>query len=210
MYLNTEKGVLVNMPNLRMIRVQSKLDELFTNKIDLTDTTNDEERQNKYYTRAIAALAIVMRCGIDYDSAAKTITDGYHDMGIDAVYNDAAQKKLFLVQSKWRKDGNGSISQEEANAFISGIKRVINFDFDGCNAMYPDVKLKENVVPEKIVHHTGQPAVDTEDALRLSTRQYYAAVSGLEEQFGRIITKLTFYTVNFTHTVSLYQQHIIT
>ena len=53
--------------------------------------------------------------------------------------------------------------------------------------MYPDVKLKENVVPGKIVHHTGQPAVDTEDALRLSTRQYYAAVSGLDEQFGRII-----------------------
>lgn len=116
-----------------MIRVQSKLDKLFANKIDLTDATNDEERQNKYYTRAIAALAIVMRCGIDYDSAAKTITDGYHDMGIDAVYNDASQKKLILVQSKWRKDGNGSVSQEEASTFIAGIKRVINLDFDGCN-----------------------------------------------------------------------------
>lgn len=121
------------MPNLKMIRVQSKLDELFTDKIDLTDATNDEDRQNKYNTRAIAALAIVMRCGIDYDSAAKTITDGYHDMGIDAVYNDVSQKKLILVQSKWRKDGNGSISQEEANTFIAGIKRIINLDFDGCN-----------------------------------------------------------------------------
>ena len=52
------------MPNLKMIRVQSKLDELFDNKIDLADATNDEERQNKYYTRAIEALEIVMRCGI--------------------------------------------------------------------------------------------------------------------------------------------------
>lgn len=121
------------MPNLKMIRIQSKLDELFTNMIDLSDAPNDEERQNKYYTRAIAALAVVMRCGIDFDTAAKTITDGYHDIGIDAVYNDSVQKKLILVQSKWRKDGNGSISQEEANTFIAGIKRAINLDFDGCN-----------------------------------------------------------------------------
>lgn len=80
------------MTNLKMIRIQSKLDELFTNMIDLSDAPNDEERQNKYYTRAIAALAVVMRCGIDFDTAAKTITDGYHDIGIDAVYNDSVQK----------------------------------------------------------------------------------------------------------------------
>lgn len=156
------------MQNLKMIRIQSKLDELFANKIDLTDATNDEERQNKYYTRAIAALAIVMRCGIDYDSAAKTITDGYHDMGIDAVYNDASQKKLILVQSKWRKDGNGSVSQEEANTFIAGIKRVINLDFAGCNKK---LAAKQSEITsairdmdyqiEMIFCHTGSQAMDT-------------------------------------------------
>ena len=156
------------MPNLKMIRVQSKLDELFDNKIDLTDATNDEERQNKYYTRAIAALAIVMRCGIDFDSAAKTITDGYHDMGIDAVYNDTVQKKLILVQSKWRKDGNGSVSQEEANTFISGIKRVINLDFDGRNkklsAKQPEITSAIRDMDyqiEMVFCHTGSQSMDT-------------------------------------------------
>lgn len=156
------------MQNLKMIRVQSKLDELFANKIDLADATNDEELQNKYYTRAIAALAIVMRCGIDYDSAAQTITDGYHDIGIDAVYNDASQKKLILVQSKWRKDGNGSISQEEANTFITGIKRVINIDFDGCNAKLaakqPEITAAIRDMDyqiEMIFCHTGSQNMDT-------------------------------------------------
>lgn len=156
------------MPNLKMIRVQSKLDELFDNKIDLTDATNDEERQNKYYTRAIAALAIVMQCGIDFDSAAKTITDGYHDIGIDAVYNDAVQKKLILVQSKWRKDGNGSVSQEEVNTFISGIKRVINLDFDGCNkklvAKQPEITAAIRDMDyqiEMVFCHTGSQSMDT-------------------------------------------------
>ena len=156
------------MPNLKMIRVQSKLDELFANRIDLADAKNEEDRRNKYYTRAIAALAIVMRCGIDYDSAAKTITDGYHDMGIDAVYNDAAQKKLILVQSKWRKDGDGSISQEEANTFIAGIKRVINLDFDGCNKKL--IAKQQEITAairdmdyqiEMIFCHTGGQNIDT-------------------------------------------------
>lgn len=160
--------MLIYMPNLKMIRVQSKLDELFVNKIDLSDATNEEEKHNKYYTRAIAALAVVIRSGIDYDSAAKTITDGYHDMGIDAVYNDTSQKKLILVQSKWRKDGNGSVSQEEANTFISGIKRIINLDFDGCNAK---LAAKQQEITsairdmdyqiEMIFCHTGSQSIDT-------------------------------------------------
>ncbi len=120
--------------NLKMLRVQAKLDELFKEKIDLTDTNNAEEKCNKYYTRSVAALAIIMRCGIDYDVAAQSVTDGYHDMGIDAVYSDATQKKLFIIQSKWRKDGNGGVSQEEAGTFAEGLKRIINLDFGGCNA----------------------------------------------------------------------------
>lgn len=156
------------MQNLKMIRTQSKLDELFTSKIDLTDALNDEECQNKYYTRAIAALAIVMRCGIDYDSATQTITDGYHDMGIDAVYNDASQKKLILVQSKWRKDGTGSVSQEEANAFIAGVKRVLNLDFDGCNAKLSAKQAEITAAIrdmeyqiEMVFCHTGSQSIDT-------------------------------------------------
>ena len=121
------------MANLNLIRVQTKLDEVFQGMIDLSDVKNSEEQVNKFYTRALAAIAIVARCGIDYDLAAKSITDGYHDMGIDAIYNDTVQKKLVLVQSKWRKDGTGSVSQEEAQTFVEGIKRIINLDLDGCN-----------------------------------------------------------------------------
>lgn len=120
--------------NLKLIRIQTKLDELFDSKIDLSDITNTDERSNAFYSRSMAALAIVMSCGIDYDLAAQSITDGYHDMGIDAVYNDTSQKKSFLVQSKWRKDGIGGITQEEGNVFAEGVRRILNYDLSGCNA----------------------------------------------------------------------------
>lgn len=57
--------------NLRMLRIQAKLDELFENKIDLSDASSQSESTTKFYTRAIAALAIVMKCGIDCETAAK-------------------------------------------------------------------------------------------------------------------------------------------
>ena len=124
----------MHMPsNLKIIRIQPKLENQFNNKIDISDANSHENDNCIFYTRSIAALSIIMRCGVDEDIAGQSITDGFHDMGIDAIYNDTSQKKLILVQSKWRKDGSGGVSQTETGIFISGIKRIINFDFDGCN-----------------------------------------------------------------------------
>lgn len=53
--------------------------------------------------------------------------------------------------------------------------------------LYPDVELKDNVILEQLHHHTGEAVDYTEDDLRLNTRRYYAAVSGLDDQFGRLI-----------------------
>ncbi|MCI8638221.1 MAG: hypothetical protein HFG41_03515 [Coprococcus sp.] len=153
--------------NLKMLRVQAKLDEIFKEKIDLSDTKNPQERCNKYYTRSIAALEIVMRCGIDYDIAAQNVTDGYHDMGIDAVYNDTTQKKLIIIQSKWRKEGTGGISQEEASIFVQGLKRMINLDFSGCNKKIMAKKQEIDTAMhdmdyqiEMIFCHTGNQNMD--------------------------------------------------
>lgn len=40
----------------------------------------------------------------------------------------------MLVQSKWRTEGAGGITQEEAQTFVEGVKRILNFDFAGCNS----------------------------------------------------------------------------
>lgn len=120
------------MSNITMIRINSKLDELFRGKIDMSDCTENNE-QSAFYSRSLAALSIMMQCGIDVETASKSITDAYHDMGIDAVYCDARQKKLILAQSKWHISGTGGISQEEILSFIQGVKRIMSLDFEGAN-----------------------------------------------------------------------------
>ena len=50
--------------------------------------------------------------------------------------------------------------------------------------------LRENVCLENIHHHTFEPVGYTEEELRLVTQQYFAAVSGLDDQFGRLCAAL--------------------
>lgn len=121
------------MQNLKIIRIKQNMLRLFEGKIDLQDVT-DKNMDDIFITRSLAAFALVMVCGLEYGVAAKHITDGYHDIGIDAIYVDAVQKKIVLIQSKWRKNGNGGISKSESSSFISGVNRVINLSFDGCNS----------------------------------------------------------------------------
>lgn len=118
------------MSSLSIKRISNKFREIYD---VATILSGAEDKDNSFETKALAATSLVIKCGIDETQAATSITDGYHDMGIDAIYLDEAQKTLFLVQSKWRNDGKGSINQEEMNTFVSGIKRILSFELDGAN-----------------------------------------------------------------------------
>ena len=61
--------------NLKVVRIKSKLEEMYNNKIDITDVESNNKFPDQFYTRAIAAQAIIMRCGISEDVAGKCITD---------------------------------------------------------------------------------------------------------------------------------------
>ena len=115
-----------------MRRVQVRIQEMFQGKIDMADIPNDTN--GHFETRALAAFALIMTSGLEVSQASVHVTDGYHDMGIDAIYLDETQKKLFIIQSKWRSDGGGSITQDEMSNFVQGIQRVLEEDLAGSNA----------------------------------------------------------------------------
>lgn len=131
------------MANLNIIRARTKLNEMFHNKIDMSDFPLNQD--SHFETRAIAATVLMMRAGIDATEASKHITDGYHDMGIDAIYLDRSQRSLFLVQTKWRNSGDGTIKQSEMLTFIAGVKRILELDLDGANKHIQD---KTNEITE--------------------------------------------------------------
>lgn len=116
---------------VNMIRIAARLRELFNDHLDMSDVASDGSKNKRFETRSLAALALVMKSGTDISSSCQHITDGFDDLGIDAVYLDETQKQLFLVQSKWRESGQGAISQKEMLSFVEGINRIINFEI-GC------------------------------------------------------------------------------
>lgn len=123
------------MSIIHVRQIEAKLKSLFTNLIDLSDYAGKPEIQqdSAFLTRALAAFAILVAADITPDQAALCITDGFQDNGIDAVYFDSREKILFVVQTKWRHDGTGSIERGDALKFITGVKDLINTEFDRFN-----------------------------------------------------------------------------
>jgi hypothetical protein len=110
-------------------RIKSFLKKTFVN-IDMADVANkkDEDKERIFYSRALAAFSIVTEGYISIEEAEISITDGYDDNGIDAIYFDRTDKILWLVQSKFI-EGNSGVKTGDVGNFISGIKKLIDGDF---------------------------------------------------------------------------------
>jgi hypothetical protein len=169
------------MSIIHVRQIEAKLRSLFTNLIDLSDCADkpQSEKASVFLTRALAAFAILATADVTPDQAALCITDGFHDNGIDAVYFDSREKALFCVQTKWRHDGTGSIERGDTLKFITGVKDLINAEFDRFNNKIKsrsteilDALSLANTRIILLVAYTGQGALgkdisrDFEDFLR--------------------------------------------
>lgn len=104
--------------------------------LDLSDLSPakvaDPEASEKL-TRALAAAAVISVALADDVKAAQSVTDGTDDRGIDALLVDSAHSGLLLVQSKWSKDGRGSISKGDLLKFIDGFREMMQYEWSVFN-----------------------------------------------------------------------------
>jgi hypothetical protein len=68
------------------------------------------------------------------ETAAHAVTDSSNDNGIDAIYFDESNRRLYLVQTKWIKNGSGEPDNGEIKKFIAGIHDLFNMEFGRSNA----------------------------------------------------------------------------
>lgn len=118
-------------------QIQNRLQTTFEGLIDLSDYEKkaEAERADCFLSRALAAYALSLEATIANDIAASCVTDGFDDNGIDAVYLRKTDKEstLFLIQSKWSKDGNSSPDLDGVGKFIRGIENLLEQKFDKFN-----------------------------------------------------------------------------
>ncbi len=123
------------MSIIHVNQIAGKITQLFRDKIDLSDITdNDSEKEVKCLTRSLAAYAIYNHTACSSEEAAHSIVDGGNDNGIDAIFYSAVLKELIIVQSKWIKTGSGEPDSGEILKFCSGIEDLINLNFERFNS----------------------------------------------------------------------------
>lgn len=123
------------MSIIHVRQIEAKLKSIFQDLIDLSDYEKkpQADKDSAFLTRALAAFTIHAIADVEAERAAICVTDGFNDNGIDAIYFDDREKVLFLVQTKWKHDGSGSIERGDALKFITGAKDLINAEFDRFN-----------------------------------------------------------------------------
>ena len=99
-------------------------------------------------SRALAAYMVHHLTACSPEDAAGSIVDGGDDNGLDAIYFHEPEETLYIVQSKWIKDGKGEPDNGSVKKFCSGfnatydLKLSLNskasFHFKGLNENRPN------------------------------------------------------------------------
>lgn len=110
-------------------QLEAEIHNLFDNSIDMSDY--DRKRQNEkkdaFTSRALAAYSLYYLADISSEEAAQSIVDGIDDNGIDAIFFQRKQNILWLVQSKWRKDGKKPPEAKELRSFKDGVFDLLDY-----------------------------------------------------------------------------------
>ncbi|UGS22309.1 AIPR family protein [Flavobacterium cyclinae] len=131
------------MSKLIVNRIKNYLDKTFKGKIDISDLNpkiSEEDKEKNFLSRALSAYSLTIEAIADVETAALSITDGFDDNGIDAIYFDRSAKTLWLVQSKFIDNGKGGIDNGDVEKFTKGVKKLIDADFSRFNKKINDRK----------------------------------------------------------------------
>lgn len=101
-------------------------------------TPGSKNFEDMFLSRALAAYAIHHLASCEPFDAAKSLVDGGNDNGIDAVYFNESESKLYLVQSKWMHDGKGEPDNGSVKKFAAGIRDLLSLNLDRFNKKIND------------------------------------------------------------------------
>jgi len=122
--------------NLHVRRLRATLDRLFTNHIDLSDckTRPQSQQESAFLTRSLGAYALTMAADIEPRVAAASIVDGFDDNGLDAIYVNKDEKRVYVVQAKWDKSGSGGFELGDIHKFLQGFRDLVETRFNRFNS----------------------------------------------------------------------------
>lgn len=116
-------------------RVSYKLESLYKDFPLITDeekgNRSEEQIKDKWKSKAYSSYVVSMLGNYEIKDSYKLVTDDFNDGGIDAIFHNDEDKKLFFLQTKFSK--TKSIDLAGICKFLDGVTNIINFDFKNFN-----------------------------------------------------------------------------
>jgi hypothetical protein len=159
------------MSELHVRQIRAALEKELRDHIDVSDVVSrpTEERTNVFMTRSQMAFVFMYLASVSSEDAAKAITDGFGDNGIDGVLYQASERILYVGQSKWRNDGTGSVDRGEIQKFLKGLRDLTNARWERFNSKIQAKALELEAALNDastrivvVVAYTGQDPLSTE------------------------------------------------
>jgi len=101
----------------------------FTSKIAEAESGSPDERETNFLSRALAAFSLHKLAPCSLEDAAQSVVDGGGDGGIDAIYYSPGNHVLWVVQSKFHRDGRGEPDLGSVTKFKAGIESLLKGEF---------------------------------------------------------------------------------
>jgi hypothetical protein len=156
---------------IQLRQIKKYLEENFFDSVLLNEdeeSRSPDQIENFKLTRSLCALAMHMHGNVDTDEACLYVTDGFDDNGIDGIYYNHLDKTLYLIQSKFHKDGRGSIDVGDFGKFLKGVKDLLIPKYENFNKTIQDRSAEiENYLLDiqtrfvLVVIHTGIGEIST-------------------------------------------------
>ncbi|MFI0729769.1 AIPR family protein [Streptomyces sp. NPDC021225] len=119
----------------QVTQVREQLHETFDGVIEDSDIAHFRggNYEQRFLSRALAALAVrrVAKCSVA--EAARFVTDGIADQGMDAIAPLPESGQALLVQAKWSDKGTATFDVDAAKAMVDGLNRIENELYDQFN-----------------------------------------------------------------------------
>lgn len=114
-----------------MSSLKSILSERFVRY--LLRSIDENESQEKILSKAFGAFVLSKITTLSEKDAAESVVDGVNDKGVDVIFYNEKTETLFLIQGKLKE--SEQFRQNDALAFLDGVRRLIRHDFDGFNEL---------------------------------------------------------------------------
>lgn len=107
-------------------------------------TFSAQDRADHLLSRSLAAYALCLAADVSPEVAAKHVTDGPQDHGIDAFYFDQLEHRVFVVQSKWTHKADKGLKATDARTFTDGVRDLLDGDFTTFNDRFKSLDAELN------------------------------------------------------------------